>query len=135
MTDNFSHPAQELGGVLPLIYTATSKHYFYFRMHISKFVIEHGGVPLNPFMIYDYFLLDTVERDVVRTGNNNLVRRCDEVWVFGPVSNGVLAEIQLAKAAGKTIKYFAIEKSQQIVPISPEHVVLEDDVKEFRNTL
>ncbi len=32
-----------------LIYTALSKHLFYYRMFISKFVLEQGAVPLNPF--------------------------------------------------------------------------------------
>ncbi len=45
-----------------LVYTAMSKHLFYFRSQISKFVIEHDKVPLNPFMIFDYFLSDTVTR-------------------------------------------------------------------------
>lgn len=48
-------------------------------MFISKFVLEEGGVPLNPFMVFDYFMLDTVPRDTVREANNNLVKRCDEI--------------------------------------------------------
>lgn len=52
-------------------------------------------------MVFDYFLLDAIERDLVREGNNNLVKRCDEIWVFGAVSNGVLAEIQIANEQGR----------------------------------
>jgi len=88
----------------PLIYTAMSKHYFYFKRHISKFVLENGAI--NPFMLFGYFLLDTVERDKIRDANNNIVKRVDELWVFGPISNGVLAEIRIAKKEGKPIKYF-----------------------------
>jgi hypothetical protein len=68
----------------PLIYTAMSKHLFYYRIFISVFVLENGGVPLNPFMVFDCSLLDAVNRDLVREGNNNLVKRCDEIWVFRP---------------------------------------------------
>ncbi len=131
----FTHQALQLNKDKNLVYTATSKHNFYFRAHISKFVIEQYGVPLNPFMIFDYFLLDTVERDLVREANNNLVKRSDEIWVFGIVANGVLAEIKIAKEMGKPVKYFKIEKSKTIIPISVEEVEMEEDVEPFRNEL
>lgn len=74
-----AHPSLALQGDRPLIYTAFSKHLFYYRMFISKFVLEKGGVPLNPFMIFDYFLLDSLDRNVVRESNNNLVKKCEEL--------------------------------------------------------
>ena len=74
MTKDFSHPALNVQNDKPLVYTAMSKHLFYFRMFIQVFVLENGGVPLNPFMVFDYFMLDAVDRDTVREGNNNLVK-------------------------------------------------------------
>ncbi len=130
----FRHPALNLSQSLPLVYTAISKHLFYYRMHISKFVLEQGGVPLNPFMVFDYFLLDTVKRDLVRKGNNNLVKRADELWVFGAISDGVLAEIKIAKEMAKPIKYFKIE-ANKIIECSKKEAVLEDEVKDFRQEL
>ncbi|MFA6389961.1 MAG: hypothetical protein WCW77_05305, partial [Patescibacteria group bacterium] len=65
---SFTHNALKLTNDKNLIFTAMSKHLFYFRMHISKYVFEQHGVPLNPFMISEYFLLDTVDRDLVREG-------------------------------------------------------------------
>lgn len=135
MPYKFEHNALNLNEEKNLVYTAMSKHLFYFRMFISKFVLEQEKVPLNPFMIFDYFLLDSVNRDVVIEGNNNLVKRADEVWVFGTVSNGVLAEIQIAKKSGKPIKYFKIEKPHKIVEISKEEAEFEDDVREFKHLL
>ena len=85
-----------------------SKLLFYYREHISRFVLEKGGIPLNPFMILGYFLNDSVSRNLVREGNNNLVKRSDEIWVFGAISNGVLAEICIARKRKITIKYFQI---------------------------
>lgn len=131
----FSHESLKLTSDKNLIYTAMSKHLFYFRMHISKYIFEQHGVPLNPFMISEYFLLDTVGRDLIREGNNNLVKRADEIWVFGPVSNGVLAEIKIAKELRKPIKYFKINMSKTIVPILPEEVELESDVSDFKHEL
>lgn len=109
-----------------LVYTAMSKHLFYYRMFISKYVIEQGAVPLNPFMIYEYFLLDTVDRDAVREGDRVLVSKSDELWVFGLVSNGVEAEIEIAKSLNKPIRYFAIEKPHKIVEIDETMVEREE---------
>ena len=135
MSNNFSHPALNAQNDRPLVYTAMSKHLFYFRMFISVFVLERGGVPLNPFMIFDYFMLDAVDRDIVREGNNNLVKRCDELWVFGAVSNGVLVEIQIANEQGKPVRYFAIEKPHKIVESTKNNVELEDEVADMRHML
>lgn len=118
-----------------LVYPAMSKHLFYYRMFISKYLIEQGVVPLNPFMIYDYFMLDTVDRDEVRAGNNTIVTRCDEVWVFGAISNGVLAEINLAKELNKPIRYFNIRKPHDIVEVDKDQMEFEDEVKEYKGTL
>jgi len=128
----FEHKALNLADNKKLVYTAMSKHFFYYRMHISKYVLEQGKVPLNPFMIFEYFLLDLVDRDLIREGNNNLVKRSDELWIFGPISNGVLAEIKIAKELKKPIKYFRIEKPHKIIPISINQIEMEDDIKEFK---
>ncbi|MGB4966381.1 MAG: hypothetical protein WBO77_04730 [Microgenomates group bacterium] len=135
MVDTFSHVAQNLTSIKPLVYTAMSKHLFFYRMFISKYVLENGAVPLNPFMIFDYFLLDTVDRNLVREGNNNLVMKSDEIWVFGAVSNGVLAEIELAKKMKKPIKYFKIEKQQKIIECAKEDIEFEDEIKNPRDLL
>lgn len=131
----FSHPALSLSEEKKLVYTALSKKFFYFRFHIVKFVLEQGMVPLNPFTSFDYFLLDTVERDCVRAANNTLVRRADELWVFGDVSDGVLAEIQQAKRQAKPIRYFKIVESRFIVPVEPSEVTLEEGLAAFSTHL
>jgi hypothetical protein len=133
--NKFKHHSLKLLKDKPLIYTAASKHLFYFRMFISKYVLEQGGVPLNPFMIFDYFLAGLVSKDLVREGNNNIVKRADEIWVFGLISNGVLSEIQIAKSLKKTIKYFKIEKPHKIVECKIQDVELEAEVKDFRDEL
>lgn len=120
---------------MKLVYTAFSKHYFYFRQHISKFVLQYNCVPLNPFMIHEYFLLDTIDRQTIRNSNNTLVKRCDEVWVFGPVSDGVLEEIRLAKKMNKPIRYYEIVNSREIKETSKSEVRFEDDLEKFRDEL
>lgn len=135
MSKSFKHPALNVQQNKSLVYTAMSKHLFYFRMFISVFVLKNGGVPLNPFMVFDYFLLDAVDRDLVREGNNNLVKRCDEIWVFGAVSNGVLAEIQIANKQARKVRYFAIEKPHTIVETDKNKVELEEDIKDMRHLM
>jgi len=104
-------------------------------MFISAFVLKNGGVPLNPFMVFDYFLLDTVDRDLVRQGNNNLVKRCDEIWIFGAVSNGVLAEIQIANKQGRAVRYFVVKESREIVETTKDEIEMEEEVANMRHLL
>ncbi len=115
---------------MKLIYTAISKKSFYFRMHISKFVLEKDCIPLNPFMLWEYFMLDTVDRDRIREANNYLVKKADELWVFGPISDGVLAEIKLAKGEGKPVKYYRIIDSKEIKEIPENEAEFEEDLKD-----
>jgi len=120
---------------MKLIFSAHSKHYFYFREHISKFVLEKNCVPLNPFMLFEYFMLDSVSRDIIRNANNSLVKRADELWVFGSISDGVLDEIRLAKKEGKPISYYAIFDSRNIKEISKDEAKFEEDLEKYRGDL
>ena len=87
-------------------------------MFISKYVLEQGGVPVNPFMTFDYFMLDSVPRDLVREANNNLVRISDEVWCFGSASDGVLVEVESAQKDNKLVRFFLIEKPAIFTEVS-----------------
>lgn len=80
-------------------------------------MLEQGRIPLTIFTLYDYFLLDTVNRKFMIEANNVLVARSNELWVFGPISEGVLKEISVAESLGKPIRYFAIKKPHHIVNI------------------
>jgi hypothetical protein len=91
-----------------LIYTAISNRNFYWRMHISKFVLDEGYVPINPFMLFDYYLLHTVAKQLVREAFNNLLARCDEVWVFGRLSLGVKVQVGIAKRLKKPLRFYDI---------------------------
>jgi len=132
---SFEHQALDLTDNKKFVFTAMSKHFFYFRMHISKFVFDQNYIPLNPFMIFDYFLLDTVDRDVIRNANNNVMKKADELWIFGDISNGVLAEIKMAKEWNMPVRYFKIHEHTTILPIEIKDIVMEEEVREFRNEL
>jgi hypothetical protein len=111
-----------------VIYTAQSRHLFYAKMLICKFVLEQDAVPLNPFNMWGYFLYELVDRDLVRRGNNNVVRITDETWVFGPIADGVLAEIEYTMELKKPLKFFSAgSKLTDIKPINVEELIFEPE--------
>src|SRR5712692_9288575 len=56
-----------------LVYVAMSNRNFFWRQHITKFVLDEGFVPLTPFMLFDYYLLHTVPKETIREAFNNLI--------------------------------------------------------------
>ena len=104
----FNHIADNLHQDKLVVFTAIYAKNFHQRMLISKYVFDRGCVPINPFTNFGYYLYELVERDVVRNGNNNVVKRCDELWVFGDISDGILSEIKLFTQLERPIKYFDI---------------------------
>ncbi len=104
-----------------LVYATMSNKSFYWRAHIQKFILDSGMVPISPFMLFDYYLLHTVPKNVVREAMNNLLARCDEAWVFGHISLGVKVQIGIAKRLNKPVRYFDIaELPVAVMPISEE---------------
>ncbi len=73
-----------------------------------KFILEKGFTPMSAFMMYSYFLLDTVDRKKLIDANNDLIRRSDELWVFGEISDGVKEEMGLARRLKIPVKIFDI---------------------------
>ena len=109
-----------------VIFTALSKKNFFQRTRISKFVLEKALIPLNPFMLFDYYLGDGVDHDLVRQANNKLVEKSDEIWVFGEISDGVEREIDIAKKLNKKIRYFDITKlPEEIKEITENQTIKE----------
>lgn len=109
MTNEF-HPARLLHDRLPVVYTAHSAYTAFMKHHICQFVLQQNRVPINPFMNFEYFLLDVVPRDIIRRGNNTYIHIADEVWTFGVIADGVLEEVRLAKKLGKQVRHFSLGK-------------------------
>lgn len=73
-----------------------------------EFVIACGATPIAPHLIYTEFLDDKIEaeRSLGIAMGGELLKRCDEIWVFGDmISAGMCAEIEIASRLGKPIKY------------------------------
>src|SRR5437016_12895946 len=96
-----------------------SNRNFHWRMHVTKFVLDEGCVPINPFMLFDYYLMHTVNKDTVREAMNNLLVKCDECWVFGQMSLGVKVQVGIAKRLKKPLRFYDIaDLPDRIVRIS-----------------
>lgn len=113
----------------PVVYTAYSKHYFFAKMLISAFVLDKDYIPLNPFTNWGYFMDDMVNRDLVVRGNNNLILLADEIWTFGPIADGVFAEVQLANSLNKPVRYFSVgKKIEDIKKLTGNELVFEEEL-------
>jgi len=113
----------------PLIFTAQSKKNFFMRMLICKYVFEHGGVPLNPFNTFGYFLYELVDRNLVRNGNNNLIARSDEVWFFGSIADGCVFEIEYAMKLHKKIAFYKMGSTyESIQQCSVDELIFENEI-------
>ncbi len=110
----------------PLVYVAMSNRNFYWRQQLTKFVLDENRVPVAPFMLFDYYLMHTVPKDLVREALNNLIARCDEVWVFGELSLGLKVQVGIAKRMHKPVRYFDISELPYQVTGIPESMVPEE---------
>ena len=132
----FEHVAEKLQDKKKLVFTAQSCKNFHQRMLICKHAFQEGVIPINQFNTFGYYLYELVERDLVRNGNNNLMKRCDELWVYGEISDGVLAEIKIFKELDKPIRFFDISNiPKEIKEISKEELIFEEEVKEFADSI
>jgi len=133
--EKFDHRALSLTQDTKIIFIAMTKHVSYFKRHAVKYVLEQGYTPISQFGIFDYFLVDAIDRDLVRRANNNLIRISDEMRIFGPISDGVLAEIKMVKGMNKPIKYFKIVKATDIQEITKDEVEYEEDLAKYKDEL
>ncbi len=96
---------------------------------ICNILIYKGYTPFAPHLYFTQFLDDRVpeERDMGIFHGKNMIKVCQEVWVFpkaGVISQGMKDEIQHAKDLNKKILYFkdmrgnAIEEVVELEPIN-----------------
>ncbi len=110
----------------PLVYVAMSNRNFFWRQQLTKYVLDEGRVPVTPFMLFDYYLLHTVPKDLVREAMNNLIARCEEMWVFGDMSLGLKVQVGIAKRLRKPVRYFDISELPYQINSVPESMVSEE---------
>ena len=80
---------------------ARAKSYSYYVMQVKQ-------IPITPHLYFTQFLDDgiTIERAWGMMAGLELLKECDELWVFGDyVSQGMATEIEQAKINNILIKY------------------------------
>lgn len=74
-----------------------------------KDVLVAGHIPIAPHVMFSGILHDENpnERQTALEAGLELVRRCDELWVFGGgyISEGMAEELKLARELDRPIKY------------------------------
>lgn len=101
---------------------------FRLRELITKFVFEQKAIPINCLMIYGYYLYDMVPRNVVIEGYKAIVPKCDELWTFGEISDGIRDSMIIAKKKNIPIKHFDISRYPEIFEIEDDQLIYEEGV-------
>jgi len=78
-------------------------------MKYSRFVVAQGGVPFTPHLLYTRFLDDAnpKERAEGLYCGKAMLGKCDQIWSFGDISDGMLGELEEAHKRGIPIRYFS----------------------------
>lgn len=72
----------------------------------SRMAYEKGYLPIAPHLLFPQFLDDEKEEERqagIQMGLD-LLLYCDEVWVFGGITEGMLTEIAVAEGHGKRVR-------------------------------
>lgn len=113
----------------PLVYVTHSKNWFYARETVMQFAVDQGVAAVNPFMNYGFYLNGMTEKGAITECCHQLIRSCEELWVFGPVSEAIMTDIVVAVMAHKTVKFFSIsEQVSQIHELEIRDVIFEREV-------
>ena len=81
-----------------------------------SFVTRAGAVPIAPHLFFASFLDDTAKEERIRgmAMGIDLLKRCDELWVFGEPSEGMRAEIEIARELEMPIKRISENEIKEI---------------------
>lgn len=74
-----------------------------------RFISFLGYIPICPHLFFTTFLNDEIEEERNRgiCFGLNLLKKCEEIWVFGEqISEGMKEEIKLAEILDLPIQYF-----------------------------
>ena len=71
-----------------------------------------------------------MDRDLIRQANNNLIQKCDALWVFGEtIADGVLFEILYAKKLKMPVKFYTVDsRVERIKEVFVNELTFEEEV-------
>lgn len=77
-----------------------------------RFVVSKKRVPIAPHLLFPQFVSEATERGLAMKLDYLLLLRCDEVWAFGEITEGMSAEIEMAADEDKRVRYFTPEMTE-----------------------
>ena len=95
----------------------------------ARFAAHCGYCPVVPHLMYPQFLKDSDpdERILGITLGVELMKICDEVWIFGStISNGMAFELEHARKFGIPIRVYSDDEKR----IYPEAMMIDDRLTE-----
>lgn len=49
----------------------------------SRFAVDRGAIPIAPHLLLPQYMEEETERDLAIQSDLEILKRCDELWVFG----------------------------------------------------
>lgn len=79
-----------------------------YRFKAARFAQAQGYIPTYPTIAADFFgaMSDT------RSNREDLVRKCDEMWIFGKINASMYDQVVNAKRLGKAVRFFHVFEGQ-----------------------
>lgn len=111
-----------------VVFVAMNSKMFRLRELITKYVFEQGYIPVNCLMIYGYYLYDMVPRAKIIEAYKAVVVKCDELWTFGDISDGVRDGMVIARRNKLPVRHFDISQFPKIYEIPEDQLVYEEGV-------
>lgn len=81
----------------------------------SRFAVDHDAIPIAPHLLLPQYMEEETERDLAIQSDLEILKRCDELWVFGAeerLSAGMKAELDTAKGLGMVIRFFTVDMKE-----------------------
>ena len=97
-----------------------------------RYVVKQGGIPFAPHLLFTQFLYDSKasERRKGMLMGAEMLKLCDELWVFGEPSAGMQAEIDLAKRLGIPVRWKQERKrrkpNEHLIPVNRQQEVADE---------
>lgn len=75
----------------------------------ARFVFEQGRIPITPHLLFP-FLSDETNREDALSMDIRILKKCDEIWVFGEnITSGMKEEIECASEYSIIVKFINAE--------------------------
>ena len=95
-----------------------------YRFRATKFVQGSGYIPVYPAIVGDFFEVNQKKPRGVDE-KDRMIRKSDEMWVFGAVNSSMQDQIDLARRLRKKLRFFYVLNGQFWENEQPQETPLE----------